>query len=729
MRNRWTLVVVAACLGATPLFSPAAAPLADRIPAGSLAYVGWAGRSLTFDGSMLGQLLNDPAIRGIFETVRAGIEKEVRPEDERKAFAHAWEMARIAWQRPMAAALIDLKKGAEDPEVLAVALVDLGKEKDEFRKHLDALLEMAKEDVTFAKLAVGAAEVFVHKPRRGPQVSYGFLENTMFFAIGQGVPELLVQLAPAKALPADKQFAACLAAVDGKDVQMAYYVDVAGLSERARQFLPPGEPGQGQAPAPADQMKRMIAALGLDKSTAVAGTIQIVERGMYSRSRVFSPGPHQGVLMPLAGTPITEADLAGVPDDADIVVACKLSAGAAYTELRRVIGGIEPGAEEEFAKAVGAFEEELGISLTRDLFPSLGETWVFSSAPSQGGFLTGSLLSVSVKDAAKLAATIKKIEAKLQPPAAEGGAAPPPPGSGPRLETLKAGRTDIRYLAGASRHSPWPVAPAWAVYKDRFYLAPYPQVIQSIILANGRKPITQSPDFVKVRSRLADKPSILAYVNGPKIVRQVYHWALIGWTLGANVAAGETDVPVSPSWLPPISTIEQYLWPQICSVSADAEGITFESYGSLPSPSVFAPLLFNQAAAWGVFPVVHQARGQARGAMEMNQVRQVAMALMMYKVDQARMPASLKDAKMGEYLGGGPIAGEIAAGKYSYLPPEGNKDKDRPAPRTILVYLPVGPDRPFAIAAFADGHVERLEPERFERMLKEQLDGPAPAPP
>jgi hypothetical protein len=69
---------IAVLLAVCPLIAVAqavpcpAAPLADRLPAGTLAYAAWAGRSLAFDGSMFGQLLNDPDIAKIVQAVAAG---------------------------------------------------------------------------------------------------------------------------------------------------------------------------------------------------------------------------------------------------------------------------------------------------------------------------------------------------------------------------------------------------------------------------------------------------------------------------------------------------------------------------------------------------------------------------------------------------------------------------------------------------------------------------------
>jgi hypothetical protein len=606
VRANGIVAVVGLCAVCLPV--GASTPLADRLPSGSLIYVGWAGRNLTFDGSALGQLISDPVVAKAFGALHEVAMREIRPEEQRQAFAHAWEMARMVWQRPAAAALIDLTKGEREPQPTAALLVDLGKERAAFAKHLEAILALAKEDVAFTDKTVGKVTFKVHKPRGGPQVAYGYLDDLLIVAVGEAAPESVVNLAPGKNLASDPRFAQCLEAVGGKDVQLAYYVDVAVLVRKFELLFAQRAGGEGgEAKSPAEKFRQTAAALGLEKVTAVAGTIRVVERGMYTRARVFSPAPHRGLLMPLAGAVVTDGDLAVAPADSDVLVAAKLSPSAAYAELRRVLKEIDPRSDERLGKELGELEEQLGLSLPRDVLANLGDTWVLSMAPSRGGFLTSALLTVQVKDAAKLAAAIQKMEAKLQPPAQPAGpppagpdAAPAPPRrpSGPRIRILRADRLEIHYLAVPSRHEPWPVAPAWAIHKDRFYLAAYPQVIQAAITQNGSKPLTQDADFQAARGRIAGKPSAIVYANVPRIARQLYNAALVGWTLAANALAAKTGAEAAPDWLPPLSSLDKYLRPQICTVSSDAEGISFEGYGSFPTPSWLVPLLLNPAPVW-----------------------------------------------------------------------------------------------------------------------------------
>lgn len=708
--------VTCLCLGVALSPCLAAPPLADRLPGGTLVYVGWAGKNLTFDGSLVGQMLSDPAVEGILGMVKDALGKQIGQQDQREAVLSLWSMGGLAWQHPIAAALLDIRQAGDGPPVPSVVvLIDLGKDKEAFTKHLDALLDKLKNDLPFAAATIGAQQYQTISIAQGVALSYGYMGNVLFLAVGDTTVKDLVEVVPAKNLQADKGFAECLKDLGEQDMQFGYYVNVAALNERIESLRGRGAAaasGPGGAAGPAGAPNRLVQALGLEKVTATGGVLRIADRGMYTRSRIFSPGPHRGLLMPLSGPAIAEADLADVPEDADFAVVFKLSPDAAFAQLRSTLESINPGADKELGKTIDDLGRALGVSLVDDVLKNLGDTWVIASAPSLGGSITGTLLTVQAKDPAKLAAAIDKIEAKIAPPGEAGGE------GGPAIRRITAGRAEIRCLAIPSRE-PIPVAPAWAIYKNKLYLAAFPQVIQAAVAAEGGRSIAQDAAFQKARARISDKPSCLVYVNLPKLARQVYPLALVGWTVGANVLAGQTGLPVKPEWLPPITSVEKHLLPQICTISSDARGIVFEGYGSLPSPSVAAGLVINPAWASLLAPAVEQAAGRAADVSQANELRQVAMALKIYEMDQGRMPASLKDEKLLSYLGGpgGNLARNIAAGRYAYVPPAPAGRGEANAAQSVMVYMaePKGGNTP---VAFGDGHVEMVPAGRLAELLK-----------
>ncbi|MEM6315821.1 MAG: hypothetical protein AAF743_17160, partial [Planctomycetota bacterium] len=103
--NRLTRPLVAAAL---TLLTPAlvlAAPLADRVPAQTNIYVGWAGGEATvekIDGTRAGNLLEASNLPAVLETLVPRIADRVAREDERvgEVVAHVGELVQALADKP-----------------------------------------------------------------------------------------------------------------------------------------------------------------------------------------------------------------------------------------------------------------------------------------------------------------------------------------------------------------------------------------------------------------------------------------------------------------------------------------------------------------------------------------------------------------------------------------------------------------------------------------------------
>ncbi|KPK44760.1 MAG: hypothetical protein AMK72_11700, partial [Planctomycetes bacterium SM23_25] len=145
-------IVATLCVFVLVQAASAAAPLADRLPAKTLAYAGWAGKTAAFDRSMLGQLTREPVADAIVKAIQQAAEENIRDKKELQAFRNVWEMISVGWKHPIAVALVDFQPPQDKPPVVSGAiLIDLGKDRAKFAKHLDALLELAKKDVPTAE--------------------------------------------------------------------------------------------------------------------------------------------------------------------------------------------------------------------------------------------------------------------------------------------------------------------------------------------------------------------------------------------------------------------------------------------------------------------------------------------------------------------------------------------------------------------------------------------------
>ncbi len=698
----------------------AEAPLAERVPGDSMAYVGWAGRSHTFDGSLMGQLLKEPGLSKFVEAARAAVDRQVGPRRQ-KVVSCLWDIGLILWQHPLAAATFPSEDGeAKAPD--GCLWVDLGKDKQAFQKSLEQLLAEVRlelEEVSIGDVTLQKIKGELLGP--GPKLCFGFVDN-YFLLTSEASARRVLELKKEDSLAAGKKFAACMDDLGGENTQLVLYVDVPAL----RAFIAKASGSSAEA---AQRGLTALKAIGYDKVSAFASVTRVVDRNMYVKARLFSAAPHTGVMSLLAGTPLKESDYQNVPTDADFFLAANLSPARLLREIKSAAGVIaeDPNALKPILSKVDGL---LGVSVEKDIAASLGDTWVLSSASSHGGFLTGTSLSIAVKDSAKFTETKQSVEAAIRDalqrrpttqPAGNREMLPPF-----ELQTISDSRAEIRYLSPVGGQMP--VAPAWTVYKDRLIVSLWPQVAQSVVTINGSDPITADATYKKLRQRISGKPWMIGYVNMPSLVGKTYNLMLLGSTVGSNELTRKTGIRFRPEWLPTMLTLRKYLQPQICAVSADAEGIVFESFGPFPTLGMEAACLVP-----GFAPEIIEARRKAKRAVSLSRARGIAMGCMLYHTQHETMPPDLatlvREGCVGTDYLVSPVSGKraprfdrdrnVLVGDCDYiLVGLGDLDDLDGEHRVLMVYE--NPDNykgKGTVAAFADGHAEWLSAKEFRAAM------------
>jgi hypothetical protein len=642
-------------------------------------YVGWAGRNLPLDGSTFGQLLRDPAIGNILNALYKAAHK-ASPPPARATLQSAWSLAQTVWQHSIAVSLMDIRPAQPKATISSAVLIDLGKDKPAFAKHLDAILlntGTAPSEATIGKVA------YKMLPTPAGTLAFGYIGNVFFLTIGPESPDKLINLPPAGSLKADKTLQPARRTVGGPNEQFAFYADLTAIKSRLEK-LTPSSAGQNPEAAGGDKLQRALETLGLGKATKLAGSIRIVDKGLYTKFRLLSPAPHRGLLFTAVGGQITEADLVGVPDDVLCLWVMKLSPTASYAEVRRMLKMFDPSTEEKFLSAIRWMDEKLGVSVSGDILANLGDTWTLLSAPSLGGYGTGSVLTVGVKDVEKLRTAVAKIEAL-----AGGAESQPARPTGPALgiEVLKSGKLEVHYARPRNGLFA-PVAPAWAVHNDKLYLALWPQVIVAAVGNAGQRPLVKNAAFRKLRARLTDKASALVYVDTPQITRQLYNLYLFGWTGVANGLPGAGGLPIDlkPHWLPSLPRIEKYLQPEMWAVGADAKGITIEGYGAGLTPwGALGPVATSAAI---LMPVIARSRGLAKRAISMAKLNAIARAILLYEAEYEATPPDLAKLVEAGYLSADSLVSPTSG---RTMP---TNAKGMPTGQSDYVYLVMGQDMP-----------------------------------
>jgi prepilin-type processing-associated H-X9-DG protein len=648
-------MLLAMGLPAAPAWSDA--PLSDRMPADTIAYIGWSGRSVAFDGSLMGQFLQEPIVGRSIALLHDAIARREEPAADGKAFKAVWEMLKIAWQRKVAVGLrgIELTPDMPEPWVDGIVLVDLGDQQAAFGKQLDAALAAVPDDAkSDGRNETLGAYRLIRTDGKDRSLALGLTADGLFWlaCTPEGVAAL-EEAASGASLAASKGFSRAMKAVSGDNEQMAFAFNLPLLAEALR---PLARLDDELPPWPV--LKQITDAAGLAKATTYVGTTRIVDRNMYTKAILATPAPHRGVLAMFAGKPLKLSDLHPVPADSVYVSAMTCSPSDLLAQARRAqtVMGLGDGGPVDQVLALA--DAMAGVSVEKDLLASMGETWVLSSAASQGGFLSGTVLSVTLRDEEAFTAARRTVEGRIDAQLKEAGenwSASPLAGSMagmspfPRLRTDDAGRAKITYVAW-SGGLPIPVAPAWATYRGRLYVALWPQVLRTVIDRNGVPSLVDREEFGKLRARVSEKASVIAYVDSPQLMRAFYGAGLLGWTALANFGGARFGDAIRPDWLPPMTRMEKYTRPSISAISSDAEGIVFEDYGPMIGSTSSFDLMFSPAMQGILLPALAEARRNAKKTISASRLRDIAMASMLYASEHNdKMPPSPEDLVKSGY--------------------------------------------------------------------------------
>ncbi|NBB96204.1 MAG: hypothetical protein GVY16_10770 [Planctomycetes bacterium] len=639
MTARYLLALLALLMG--PMPAPAEMP-ADRLPGETRLCLHWAGRSLTFDGSMFGQMLNDPNAERVMTFVKDLIAAEMHSPMDKAVLKHAWAMGDIAWQRPVTAALVDVGKPEAGALKLAL-LIDLDKDREAFDKQLEQLLNVDPDnpDTQPRQATIGQVSARQIGPEQSP-ITFGYIGSTFFLTTGMGTAEAIVQPVEGKTLATNETYLTALkqvGGVNGEALQMLAYVDVKRLADSvAALYEKPGQTEPGENPR-ADVAK----AVGACGVTTIAGSWRIVDKGLLGTLRVSTPGPHKGLMSLFDGAPLTEADLATIPVDADFALLANVEPTRMFDEIRRGVTTFGEDAVKDFDANVAAMEKVFEMSLKDDMLASLGDTWTLSMADSQGGRLTGLMLSVEVRDETKLNTLLDKfagfasgmIMARQMGPRqyAEDRQQPDSPsGVAPPIQSLQVGAATVRYMRIPGEGPGMVVLPAWCVHEGRLYLAGWPQTIASA-LQSETKPLATHPDYKRLRSKLLAKPSILTWTNSPQMIRKFYPLYVIAGTTLTNLAVNESGYQgVPPLWPSGLPELTKFIWPSVSVIAADDAGITVQSYSSGPT-LLPGGVAVPAASAAILLPALNNAREEAKKAVSAANLNGIGKSCVLYQAD------------------------------------------------------------------------------------------------
>lgn len=618
--------------GGIPVSGP---PIADPnmvqyAPADCLFYMSWAGSKAPDPKSenQTEQLMAEPQVqdfvKGVEKLIMKAIEKETARNNPQATAAaqHAKYGIKVLLTHPTCIYLKDIAPKPRGVTLHAGAVVSLGDEAAKVREILlqyQALIpELARKTVQIG----GKDWSEITADPDAPPLAWCVDGKYLLIAVGEGQAEAMLK--PSAGAP--KWLAAIDAQLPVERRATVSYINVKALVD---QFLPMGGP----------DAERVVQTLGLRSVASISSVGGFDEKGFTNRSLVVLDGELTGLFRLLPTEPLRAADLGSIPRDATFAGAVRLDADKLVEVAFDLLGQLEPRVRQQGEQGIEEIRNAIGLHLRNDILKALGDVWTIYNSPGDGGLLfTGTTLVVSVKDHARLEAAHKTLLA-LADQALLGERRGR---SQPRIARTEFGGASIFTLVPSERE--FPFAPSWCLTEKALVVSLYPQAIKSFLSRGPEfESLAKAPEVAAV---LPAGPFKLAYVNTAELFRYLYPFAQMMATMASNEAQRE-GFEVDVSLLPSAETIAKHLRPTVVMVCRQRAGIEIIQRTTLPCLGV------GTAVPLGVgltLPAYTSARVQAKRVQDMNNLRQIALAMLSYENVNGEFPPAFKAGKDGKPL-------------------------------------------------------------------------------
>ena len=557
------LAAALALLLLAPL-SASAQPLADKVPAEALVYIGWTGTDHMPVGYQDSHLKAMEEIANVPQLLREVLPRFMEKMQKQAGNADLGQFLVIE-----GGAIEVLQTVAKHPGAFYFGGVDFSGPQPKPRL---ALLCQAGPDAAAIQGRITQLLEQAHAP--AGLVQTALRGDLVLVTIGQ--PVLPGPDQPAAAtLKNSKRFAAALAQLHPEPIKVAY-VDVMGVLALIDQAVARGEDEQARQVWP-----KVRDALGLPGIHQIALTSGFEGRDIGVSVFVDAPAPRGGILAMLESGPSGADAWALVPRTAATFGALRFDPAKILPLVRQVANQVDEQGPANLDAALAPLNAMVGGAIQKDLLAALGTQWVFYTDRNVTGTgIWGTACLSRLRDPAKAEQALGRLETALNGMSAQ---------MVPHEVTL---RVKTTAAAGATLHylSVPLIAPTWAVKDGVLYLGLYPQTVAAAIdhAAAGGPSILENQAFVAMRERLGGKdPAFLSFIDEPQLIGENYQYALIlSQTYLGMIDLLGVDCP--PLLLPPIQKILPHMAPAGAAAWADAAGWHLRDIEPFPSSRLIA---------------------------------------------------------------------------------------------------------------------------------------------
>lgn len=372
------------------------------------------------------------------------------------------------------------------------------------------------------------------------------------------------------------------------------YLDIAGLKSAlgAMAKPPPDQP---------NQLDDFFLLSGLNKSIAVAWSLEMNGPSFESRTAIFTTGEREGLLGMLDSQPVSIDGLKVCPKGAPLAAGFRIRDDrlmSFFRSLARAVQGQK--GMDTLNMAVTKLSTDLNRNLEKEVPKIFGNEIVLTSlagseATSPMGAASAFAVSVSIQDnekAEELLGQMLNQIAKADP-------------ERPADETLKEVEYDgvkIHYLTTRKVAGIVDFSPSFTIYRNRLLAAlDVPMLKRAMNVLKGNDSLANSEPFTAALKETGGRMGpAFSYVDWGYMYNTAFN---LGTTALRVVAPADLlrEIGVDMNLLPEAETVSNHLFPALSVAQTTPSGIIMLSRSPLPSIEVLAPPLAAVSAVFATF--------------------------------------------------------------------------------------------------------------------------------
>jgi len=688
--------------------SSPAEKLVNTLPDNVVGFVATSGcdsLKSAFEKTIIGQIWNDQGVVTFRESIKKELMSKAGQEMPELKEANVFEMAegiiRQVTARPfvIGAARKDTTQG---PPIYGFAILDAGPRKAEMASSLEKLESYADEG-DIVEIEVGSVKM--HGPKDPGDVPgyWGWVGNYFVFAINDGDGLAIKYLQSNVSRPSPVY----LKNVPGTGDALVAHVNLDKIFN-ILSLIAGMEGGEGEEVFAAVQA--VIRELGLNNVNSFTERVGFDGPEIVSNCLLEMPEPRTGLVANLKPVDLSMFDMADPGAISATAVNCDI--GGIYDTIMKAARTVIGEDFIEVENAIAAVESELNFKIRQGLLESL-------NGPMLSYVLPGGATMQSPQGGFVIIAGLKNAKLWEESIAALGTfATKQSEGMVQVSSQVQDGRTvhtwAVMPLAMAQ------VMPSWAVLGDRVVIGSNPAMLTSAVkqIDSGTKSIRSTDGFRKVTAKLPDNLISFKYGDSKLQFTQLTTALQQFWPM-ATMFASNAGVKL-PFVLPQLSHIAQDMGPSCQYCWFVAKGLRGYYRGAGIEPTLGA-VAGGAIGAGIMMPALARSRQQARNTVSMNNLKQLGLALIMYADDHdGKLPDNFEQAK--EYYGDSKVLEsphkpkDFAGPSYIYV--SGHSMNTGSTSQQIVAYENPKYCKDTIIALFLDGHVEKMQRDRFRETLE-----------